>query len=222
LWKKFIARDFGMDAVDRYVPQNPKSWSKVYDKHQRSATIAATEAAERLKAQFSSHTQHKESARTRLVNPASLPPIRKSRGPGTSSWGQSANNWDAKVGSKTKNIIQRARREAAEISRFQGKNSKLGKPMKDLQAGGVSERMKERIRNSEDIKQERERTVIGIGEKRKSEMLEDEDDEEQIRRAEEFRRKANERRVPVVTGTARGKVQVERKAADPFFRPKRR
>jgi len=31
LWKKFIARDFGVDAVDKWVPRNPASWSKVYD-----------------------------------------------------------------------------------------------------------------------------------------------------------------------------------------------
>lgn len=31
LWKRFIQRDFGADAVDKYVPKNPQSWSKVYD-----------------------------------------------------------------------------------------------------------------------------------------------------------------------------------------------
>jgi hypothetical protein len=31
LWKKFIARDFGIDAVDKFAPKNLKSWSKVYD-----------------------------------------------------------------------------------------------------------------------------------------------------------------------------------------------
>lgn len=31
LWKRFIIRDFGADAVDKWVPKNPTGWSKVYD-----------------------------------------------------------------------------------------------------------------------------------------------------------------------------------------------
>lgn len=31
LWKKFIARDFGTDSVDKWVPKNPKNWSRIYD-----------------------------------------------------------------------------------------------------------------------------------------------------------------------------------------------
>ncbi|KAI5846763.1 RNA polymerase II transcription factor SIII subunit A-domain-containing protein, partial [Tricharina praecox] len=144
LWKKFIARDFGLDAVDKWVPKNPSSWSKVYDKHQKEASAAQERAAQLLKAQFEGLNSSKESGRTRLVEAKSLPPLRRPK-TGGSGWGNSTNSWNHAAGSKTKNIIQKARREAKEISIYSGSRSRLAADTSTLRRGGVSETLQRRI-----------------------------------------------------------------------------
>ncbi|KAF8250766.1 hypothetical protein K440DRAFT_131073 [Wilcoxina mikolae CBS 423.85] len=234
LWKKFIARDFGIDAVDKFSPKNPKSWSKVYDKHQKEATLAQERAAEALKAQFSSLNSAKEGGRTQVLDPSRLPPVRRSKpwgssgGGGGSSggWGP-ANNWDAKVGSKTKNIIQKARREAKEIARRNGTRV----PDKAKQPPAVvSALMRQKIKTVEEIRSERDKIAEEsrrggresgmMPGKRKIEQRREEVEQDDDEAEEERRRKAGERRTFVAAGP-KVKAAPEKKAVDPFFRPKK-
>ncbi|KAI5776678.1 RNA polymerase II transcription factor SIII subunit A-domain-containing protein [Geopyxis carbonaria] len=228
LWRKFIARDFGADAVAKYVPSNPRSWSKVYDKHARDAAKSADAAKAALKSQFNDLRSQKAGMRSQLVAAATLPPLKRKvpwggfggggGSSGGSGWGKSRDNWDTKAGSKTKNIVQRARREAKELSVFRGRNSKLAVPMHELKAGRVSRDMVAKV--------EKRQKMVDAVEKPPPmpEVLRDEEERENEaeRRAREDRLRAamgQERRV--ATGGMEGGPKVVRRGrqADPFFRP---
>lgn len=96
---------------------------------------------------MTSLTSAKASARARIItNTAGLPPTQRRRGDG-SGWGRSADNWSTKAGSKTKNIVAKARREAKELSVFRGRNSRLAAPTHTLKRAEVSRSLKEKIKD---------------------------------------------------------------------------
>lgn len=105
-----------------------------------------------------------------------------------------------KAGSKTKNIIERARKEAKEVSLFQGRNSKLAVPMHALKSGKVSRDMEAKIKRQEAPTQTEQR-------KRKAVVVEDDDDE-------------GEEAAGGKPGLEKRVVR-KRPAADPFMRPKK-
>ena len=124
-------------------------------KHQREAERAHERAANALKTEFENLNSTKEGLKTQVLDPKLCPPLRRSRwggggGGGGSSWGQTLNTWDSKVGSKTKNIIQKARREAKEISRRNGMSRTTVQPT----AGVASEELKRKIRAVEKMRLE--------------------------------------------------------------------
>jgi hypothetical protein len=233
-----------VDAVEKWVPKNPRSWSKVYDKHQKEAMAEQERAAEALRAQFQGLNSSKDSGRTRLVAANALPPIRKSKSWGSSGWGQSTNSWNHQAGSKTKNIVQKARREAKEMSRFRGNGSRLAMQQHvgtaSSAAARLSEGMKRKIKTAEDVRAEKDhiaeqsrrngRASGALGKRKVEEREEEEEEEEEEhdedgedekrRKTEEWRRKAMEKRAPAVGGP-RLKQAPEKKAADPFFRSKK-
>ncbi|KAA8899636.1 RNA polymerase II transcription factor SIII subunit A-domain-containing protein [Sphaerosporella brunnea] len=240
LWKKFIQRDFGATAVEKWVPKNPSGWSKVYDKHRKEESKRHELAAEALSKEYQGLQSSKETGRTRLVSASSLPPVRKKQpwGGSSSGWGQSANSWNHQAGIKTKNIIQKAKREAKEMSRFRSENSKLARPMLPNSsvpaAARLNESMKQKIRSQEEIRKERERNAeisrqngkaSGALGKRKSEDREVEDkateqsEAEKRRKTEEWRRKAMEKRAPVVGGPRLKPVAERPKKANPLAMP---
>jgi hypothetical protein len=204
------------------------------------ATRAQERAAEALKAQFSSLNSAKEGGRTQVLDASRLPPVRRSKPWGSSGGGGSgggwgpANNWDAKVGSKTKNIIQKARREAKEIAR---RNGTRVPDKSSRSAAAVSAQMRQKIKTVEEIKAERDKIAEQsrrggresgmmpgkrkIEQRREDVEADDEEAEEERRRkAEEFRKKAGERRTFVAAGP-KAKIAPEKKVADPFFRSKK-
>lgn len=96
---------------------------------------------------MTSLTSAKASARARIItNTAGLPPTQRRRGDG-SGWGRSAESWTTKAGSKTKNIVAKARREAKELSVFRGRNSRLAAPTHTLKRAEVSRSLKEKIKD---------------------------------------------------------------------------
>ncbi|KAL7268247.1 Elongin-A [Rhizina undulata] len=130
IWKRLIARDFGNDAIPKYTPENPKSWSKVYDRHQADTELLDNAATEELKLALNSLSSAKAQQKTRVVaSTAGLPGQRRS-GTGSSGWGRSAQNWNVKAGSRTKNIIEKAKREAKELAYFRSSN--LSRPTRAL------------------------------------------------------------------------------------------
>lgn len=169
-----------------------------------------------------------------------LPPLKHSKpwgssggggGGGGGGWGASTNSWDAKVGSKTKNIIQKARKEAKEIGVFQ----RLGDPKRAGRGtSAINDGMRQRIRSAEEVRAERDKIAAqsrsngrasGATMKRKAAVVvdeheEEENEEERRSKAEEFRRKAMQPRAAMTVGP-RAKVAPEKKAVDPFFRPKK-
>jgi len=64
---------------------------------------------------------------------------------GGGGWGGTGNTWTARAGSKTKNIIDKARREAKELSVFRGRNSILAAPTHTLKRQEVDKKMREKI-----------------------------------------------------------------------------
>lgn len=119
----------------------------MYEKHQKEAAEASAVASEALKAKMTSLTSAKASQRARIItNTAGLPPTQRRKGDG-SGWGRAADSWTTKAGSKTKNIVAKARREAKELSMFRGRNSRLAAPTHTLRHAEVSRNLKEKMKD---------------------------------------------------------------------------
>lgn len=147
IWHKFITRDFGAAAVTKYTPSasTPHAWARVYEKHHRASLAASAASAATLREQMSSLNNAKASQRARIVtNTSGLPPA--GRRPG-SGWGRPSDGWTTKAGSKTKNIVQKARREAKEVGKFLGRNSRLAAPTHTLGRAEVNRSLREKIKD---------------------------------------------------------------------------
>lgn len=182
---------------------------------------------------MSSLSNAKASARARIVtNTAGLPPTGRRPGSG-SGWGRSGDSWTTKAGSKTKNIVQKARREAKELSVFLGRNSKLAAPTHTLKRAEVSRNLKAKIKDPVALPE----SVESAGKKRPV-PVDDEDLEEGERgnlddRTARWISGGGSKRVAVgklnrtpsagfaAVGSSSRTVNVPRKAeADPFMRKK--
>ncbi|RPA94899.1 hypothetical protein L873DRAFT_1792660 [Choiromyces venosus 120613-1] len=148
IWKILISKIFGQDALHKMELEQPKNWSKAYDKLQKATEAAAAAATETLRVQMTKMSSAKLQSRAKLLtSTVGLPPTGRPRsfGGGGSGWGAGTNNWTVKAGSKTKNIIDKARREAKELSVFRGRNSVLAAPTHTLKRQEVDRTMKEKI-----------------------------------------------------------------------------
>lgn len=117
---------------------------------------------------MTSLTSAKASARARIItNTAGLPPTQRKKGDG-SGWGRAADSWTTKAGSKTKNIVAKARREAKELSMFRGRNSRLAAPTHTLRHAEVSRNLKEKMKDPGVLPEESES-------KKRSREMEDDD-----------------------------------------------
>ena len=108
-------------------------------------------------------------------------------GGGGGGWGASADSWNSKVGSKTKNIVQKAQREAKEIGVFR----RLGDPARAGRANASArndDNMRQRIRSAKDLRTERNKIdeqsrsagrASGASVKRKVQEIVDEREEEE-------------------------------------------
>ncbi|PWW73347.1 hypothetical protein C7212DRAFT_360591 [Tuber magnatum] len=147
VWKLLIGKHFGQDALHKMELEEPKNWSKAYDKLQKAADAAAAAATETLRAQMTKMSSAKQQSRAKiLTSTVGLPPAGRPRSfGGGGGWGGTGNNWTVKAGSKTKNIIDKARREAKELSVFRGRNSVLAAPTHTLKRQEVDRKMKEKL-----------------------------------------------------------------------------
>jgi len=114
---------------------------------QRAADAAAAAATETLRAQMTKMSSAKQQSRAKLLtSTVGLPSTGRPRSfGGGGGWGGTGNSWTGKAGSKTKNIIDKARREAKELSVFRGRNSILAAPTHTLKRQEVDKKMREKI-----------------------------------------------------------------------------
>ncbi|CUS12620.1 unnamed protein product [Tuber aestivum] len=147
IWKALIGKHFGQDALHKMELEEPKNWSKAYDKLQKAADAAAAAATETLRAQMTKMSSAKQQSRAKiLTSTVGLPSTGRPRSfGGGGGWGGTGNSWTVRAGSKTKNIIDKARREAKELSVFRGRNSVLAAPTHTLKRQEVDRKMKEKI-----------------------------------------------------------------------------
>lgn len=203
--------------------------------HQRESDKDIEAATLVLKEKLTKMTSAKAESRAKIItNTSGLPPTNsRPRGYGRiGGGGGSSNNWGAKVGSKTKNLVERVRREARELSVFRGKNSVLAAPTHTLKRQALSSSMVDRIRTK--LVTENAGGSEKLGEKRKlSQIIDDEDGEEIV--AENSSKvvigpDGKKVELPTLRKTATGwsskpatPLYARRKAppADPFLRRKR-
>ncbi|KAI0970377.1 RNA polymerase II transcription factor SIII subunit A-domain-containing protein [Xylaria arbuscula] len=129
LWKRLIARDFPMlSRRETFVPKNPLSWHKIYNKYQKMDAAAKRQAKERLQTAFKGIQQEKDLSRSEVItyDRRKLPGLpRDARGDIRANKPKRAGP-DMSVlrftgGSRTKvntpkGLLKRAMREAKEIS----------------------------------------------------------------------------------------------------------
>jgi elongin-A len=136
VWLKFIKRDIPKWETKRVEPKNPENWWKVYRKLVKEAEQEARDAEEVLKQQMAD-INAKRVANT-ITAPTMMIPengVKKRSGPTTFSRVADKSSLRFTGGSKTKNVMDRARREAAE-SRLR-KNGRLTTPTHLLASGIV-------------------------------------------------------------------------------------
>ncbi|KAF8425313.1 RNA polymerase II transcription factor SIII subunit A-domain-containing protein [Tirmania nivea] len=217
LWKLFIARDFGADP-EKYFPENPKNWHKIYAKHGREFDDATSSAANQLKDQLSALSAQKAKLRpTELTGSAAarLAPKPSSWGSGwgRSGWAVSGDGWNTAHGSKTKDVMRRIKREVG------NKKRKLTTPTHELNArrgggwgggkGGLNREMVEKLR--------RDATMVvsgGLVEERKKMDTEEERDR---RFRMETAKRLGERRISSLSINPLGPTGVVKRPSAPVI-----
>ncbi|KAI9803825.1 MAG: hypothetical protein M1825_001705 [Sarcosagium campestre] len=144
IWRAFIARDIPQWWTKTpQEPKNPQNWHKLYKKFLREKQADMDKDAEKLKAAMDEHKKDQASHTSRLVDTSVLPNIRRNtalKGSGVTrtAAGASRESGSRSVltfsgGSKTKttsgkSILDKARREAREMSHFSARNAILSTP----------------------------------------------------------------------------------------------
>jgi elongin-A len=68
-WQRFITRDFrALSTKHNYVPQDRKSWHKVYDKYKKLQDEQIAAATEKLRQEFAAHDEHKHSRTSHIIS----------------------------------------------------------------------------------------------------------------------------------------------------------
>ncbi|KAK0617894.1 hypothetical protein B0T17DRAFT_536147 [Bombardia bombarda] len=68
-WKRIIKRDFKiLSAKHQWVPSNPKSWHKVWEKYKKLETESNARATEALKAAFATQKEQRESRMATIIS----------------------------------------------------------------------------------------------------------------------------------------------------------
>ena len=81
IWLKLIEKHFPLEfrTGDRYRPQDPKKWYKVYEKYQKAHDSALEESEKQLKAAFDGIKEDREKNVSKIVNAKMLPRVGKKR-----------------------------------------------------------------------------------------------------------------------------------------------
>ncbi|KAI9673918.1 MAG: hypothetical protein M1817_002124 [Caeruleum heppii] len=142
IWRAMIKRDIPQWWTKPHEPKNPKNWYKVYKKLYKDNEAQVERDMEKLKAAMDDYSAQKAKNTSKLVDMASLPDLRKhtrvgarpTRAAATTSTRTAGNSalLTFNSGSKTKNVMQKVRREAREMSLFSAAKSALSKPTHQL------------------------------------------------------------------------------------------
>ena len=146
IWQEFIKRDIPNWETKPHQPRNPAKWYQVYRKLKEDLQAEVDRDEEVLRQQLAGIKSEADKHKSLLVDKIMLPGKAK-RVPASSSsasrWGSTGDPGVLRFtgGSRTKNIVERARREARELSRFGGSGKKrvLATPTHEL--GGKATRI---------------------------------------------------------------------------------
>ncbi|KAI9844136.1 MAG: hypothetical protein M1838_002301 [Thelocarpon superellum] len=137
IWMGYIKRDISGWAEKPHQPKNPKNWYKVYQKLRMESQAEVDRDTSKLRAAMEGRMAEKGKNTSKLVDMADLPGLgkntqfgrrtRRTAGQG-STLSSSSSTLTFTSGSKTKNVMQKVRREAREMSLFSHQNSKLSQP----------------------------------------------------------------------------------------------
>jgi elongin-A len=126
IWQKFIHKEFPECREKNYVPRNPKSWWKVYERYKREQEIERAAAEAALRESLAGLQKKKNEHVSRIVNQRYLPSppmtgrnlgVRRNFGRGK----ELPSSLSLNAGSRMKmtngrSVMKRARREALEIA----------------------------------------------------------------------------------------------------------
>ncbi|KAI5802073.1 RNA polymerase II transcription factor SIII subunit A-domain-containing protein, partial [Pyronema domesticum] len=113
LWRKLITKDFGIGAMSKYEIEDNNRWSALYDKHREEQSREHDRVADTMKKVMEATEAQKKTMTTKLDKTLVMP-VKRTRGT-NEGWG-AGNNWDAKVGMKTKDIIKKSKIEADQVA----------------------------------------------------------------------------------------------------------
>jgi elongin-A len=119
LWRRLIARAFPNWEKKNYVPKDPRSWYKVYEKYKREEAQEIAEAEAKLAGAFGALKSEADQQKSLLVSQRLMPRLPKEgRGSG---WRRDVGrdvpdhlSWGG--GSRTKSVVKKAMREAREAA----------------------------------------------------------------------------------------------------------
>ena len=138
LWREFIKRDIHNWEETLVEPKNPRNWYKVYRKLRTEGELQVDKDAETLKAAMEGIKSERAKHTSKVIDSRTAP--RLPRG-GRVRAGQNHTGNTAVLsfasGSKTKiltgkGVLDKARREARELSLFSARNGRLGTPTHKL------------------------------------------------------------------------------------------
>ncbi|ROV99933.1 hypothetical protein VMCG_06189 [Cytospora schulzeri] len=135
LWEAFIRKDFPVPMKRKnYEPENPRSWRKVYERYAKEEAEAEAHALAQLGATFAGLNKLKQENRTNIADPRLLPRIGRMgsgirRGKG---FGSGTANLTFGGGARTKNVVQKARKEAMEVAARKKLSTPMLKPRQNL------------------------------------------------------------------------------------------
>ncbi|KAK3383197.1 hypothetical protein B0T24DRAFT_39255 [Lasiosphaeria ovina] len=112
-WRRIIKQDFPfLSAEHKWIPSNPKSWHKIYEKYQTLQAQIDAAATEKLKNTYAAQQKAKEASKTHLIKNAAearhLPPVPQD---GKRQSTATTPHWSTQARPK-QSFVQKARREA--------------------------------------------------------------------------------------------------------------
>jgi elongin-A len=131
IWLKLIEREFPIEyKANKYKPQNPSKWYRVWEKYKREHDSAIEESENKLKNALAGLRQDKEKNTSKIVERRLLPRTGRTvprRTHGGASAGSSTLNFTGGSRTKTLNgasIMRKVRREVKEIANIHGSLSR--------------------------------------------------------------------------------------------------
>ncbi|KAI9811988.1 MAG: hypothetical protein M1827_004880 [Pycnora praestabilis] len=142
IWMGFIKRDIPQWETRPHQPKNTKNWHKVYRKLRKELEVEVERDAQALMHSLTDIDAKSAKHTSRIIDASSVPRLPRDRGMRTTHPKQPSNPalLSFTSGSKTKlrsgkDVLNKARREAREMSLFSAKKSILATPTHRLNSG---------------------------------------------------------------------------------------